>query len=247
MENLIKESLENFYQRRIAKLSGLKLRDALKKKNPYLFKAIGLEKVSELVERLLADYMSSSDETIFGDAFFEPIAKICSGGVVSPSEGVDIAIETETVYKAISIKSGPNIFNASQAKRMNDEFLSLQRRLYKIHKKFDPVLGHGYGTKVSSSTKNRNYRIVSGQALWEELTGDPDFYIKLIELMCDYPRNHRIEFEKEWSKAVNRFERDILNEFSMSDGSIDWQKLIEFNSGLKKSKLTRSKVLKAAD
>lgn len=237
LEELIKKSLEKFYERRIAKLSGLKLKQALKRKNPYLFRAIGLEKVSELVERLLDDYMSASDETIFGDAFFEPIAKICSGGVVAPSEGIDVAIETDHLYKAISIKSGPNIFNASQVKRMDDEFLSLQRRIHKIQKKFDPVLGHGYGKKVSESTKKRHYRIVSGQALWEELTGDPDFYIKLIELMRDYPRNHRIDFEKEWDKAVNRFERDILNEFALEDGSIDWKKLITFNSGCREAAL----------
>ena len=164
LEELIKKSLEQFYERRIARLSGLKLREVLRKKNPYLFRAIGLEKVSELVERILEDYMSSSDESIFGDAFFEPIAKVCSGGVIAPSEGVDIAIETDTEYKAISVKSGPNIFNASQMKRMNDEFLSLKRRLYKIQKKFDPVLGHGYGRRISLPTKNRDYRIISGQA-----------------------------------------------------------------------------------
>jgi hypothetical protein len=244
---LIKKSLEKFYERRIAKLSGLKLKHALKKKNPYLFRAIGLEKASELVERLLDDYMSSSDETIFGDAFFEPIAKVCSGGVVAPSEGIDVAIETENIYKAISVKSGPNIFNASQAKRMDDEFLSLQRRIYKLQKKFDPVLGHGYGKKISLPTKNRHYRVVSGQALWAELTGDANFYLKLTELMNDYPRNHRIEFEKEWNKAVNRFERDILNEFAMPDGSIDWNKLTEFNSGSPEAKLTKDEVKQAIE
>ena len=186
--------------------------------------------------------MSSSDETIFGDAFFEPIAKICSEGVVAPSEGIDIVIETESIYKAISVKSGPNIFNASQAKRMDDEFLSLHRRIYKLQKKFDPVLGHGYGKKVSLPTKGRHYRIVSGQAFWEELTGDTDFYLKLIELMCNYPRNHRIEFEREWAKAVNRFERDILNDFSSLDGSINWKKLTQFNSASPEAELTKNEI-----
>ena len=83
--------------------------------------------------------------TIFGDAFFEPIAKLCSGGTVSPSEGVDVAIETNTVYKAVAVKSGPNIFNSSQAKRQDQEFRSLRSRLLKLHKQFDALLGHAYG------------------------------------------------------------------------------------------------------
>lgn len=37
LEELIRKSLDAFYQRRINKLSGLKLKDTLRKKNPYLF------------------------------------------------------------------------------------------------------------------------------------------------------------------------------------------------------------------
>jgi hypothetical protein len=180
--------------------------------------------------------MSSSDEGIFGDAFFEPIAKAVSGGHVSPSEGIDVAIETAKIYKAIAVKSGPNIFNASQSKRMNDEFASLRSRLLKLHKQFDALLGHGYGRKNADPTSKRIYRIRSGEAFWTELTGDPDFYLKLIRLMRDYPLRHRTAFEREWGKAVNRFERDFLNEFATPDGGIDWEKLVRFNSGMYKGK-----------
>src|SRR5438105_4301531 len=112
LEELIRKSLDDFYLRRMKKLTELKLSNVLRKKNPYLFRAVGVQSASEIVTEILRAYMSSSDETIFGDAFFEPIAKICSGGIVSPSEGVDVAIETDNVYKAIAVKSGPNIFNS---------------------------------------------------------------------------------------------------------------------------------------
>ncbi len=236
LESIINKSLEEFYQRRIKKLSTLKLKDTLRKKNPYLFRAIGIHKASEIVERLLRDYMSSSDEGIFGDAFFEPIAKLCSGGSVAPNEGVDVAIETDNVYKAVAVKSGPNIFNASQAKRMNDEFSSLRSRLLKLHKQFDALLGHGYGRKSAEPTAKRLYRIRSGEAFWTELTGDPEFYLKLIRQMRDAPARHRAHFDEEWAKAVNRFELEFLSDFSTSDGSIDWEKFVRFNSGIYKGK-----------
>jgi len=107
----------------------------------------------------------------------------------------------------------------------------LASRLLKLHKRFDPLLVHGYGRKFSDPTKDRTYRIRSGQVFWEELTGDPDFYLKLISLMHDYPVRHRIEFEKEWGKALNRFEHDFLINFGNDDGSIDWEKLLRYNSG----------------
>jgi hypothetical protein len=231
LEELIRKSLDDFYHRRISKLSGLQLKEALKKKNPYLFRAIGIQKSSDIVERLLRDYMSSSDEGIFGDAFFEPIAKICSGGRVSEGGGIDVTIETEKAYKAISVKSGPNIFNSSQAKRMNDEFMELRSRMYKLHKRFDALLGHCYGRKRSEPNSKRIYRVRSGQDFWEELTGDPEFYIKLIRLMGNHPAKHRVRFDKEWAKAVNRFDKELLNEFLDGDGNIDWEKLVRFNSG----------------
>jgi len=241
LESLIRKSLDKFYERRINKLSGLKLRHTLRKKNPYLFRAIGIQKASEIVERLLRDYMSSSDEGIFGDAFFEPIAKLVSGGHVSPSDGVDVAIETAKAYKAISVKSGPNIFNSSQSKRMNDEFLTLRSRMFKLHKQFDALLGHGYGRKWSEPSAKRIYRIRAGQVFWEELTGDSDFYLKLIRLMKDYPTKHRLQFEEQWSKAINRFELEFLKDFATSDGGIDWEKLTNFNSSVNSPKSKKSK------
>jgi len=231
LEDLIRRSLDEFYQRRIKKLSELKLQNVLRKKNPYLLRAMGVEKASEIVEEILKAFMSSSDESIFGDAFFETVAKLSSGGVVAPSEGVDVALETDTVYKAIAVKSGPSIFNASQAKRQDQEFRSLGSRLLKLHKRFDPLLGHGYGRRFANPTKDRSYRIRSGQAFWEELTGDPDFYVKLIELMRDYPQQHRLLFKEEWDRATNRFELDFLNNFGNPDGSIHWEKLVRYNSG----------------
>lgn len=66
---------------------------------------------------------------------------------------------------------------------------------------------------------------------WEELTGDPDFYLKLIRLMKDHPAHHRVNYEESWNKAVNRFTSEFLDDFSLADGSIDWEKLVIFNSG----------------
>jgi Type II restriction endonuclease EcoO109I len=250
LEELIRKSLEDFHIKRINGLSTLKLRTVLRKKNPYLFRAVGVQKASEIVSEILRAHVTSSDETIFGNAFFEPIAQICSGGRTSDSEGVDVTVETETVYKAIAVKSGPNIFNSSAAKRQDQEFRSLASRLLKIHKRFDPLLGLGYGRRFGEPTKDRSYRIRSGQAFWEELTGDSDFYLKLIDLMRDYPIQHRIEFEKEWGKAINRFEYDFLINFGNEDGSINWEKLLIFNSGKEKPrwiKVTATTVVEEQD
>ena len=241
LEELIKKHLDEFYSRRTTKLTGLNLTEALTKKNPYLFKAKGIQQASEIVSELLQPYISSSDETIFGDAFFEPIAKAVSGGAVGGGEGIDIIKETDTIVTAYAVKSGPHWGNADQWNRQRQNFQSLQNRLRKLHKAFEPVLGYGYGKRNTDPKGSKNYRQRSGQAFWEELTGDSDFYLKLIRLMKHYPQEHRVKYQVEWKKAVNRFEREFLNNFSTPDGDINWEKLVEFNSGKQKRKLKKSK------
>ena len=43
---------------------------------------------------------------IFGDLFFEPIARIASVGKTSDAEGVDFIIEKDKCIVAIALKSG---------------------------------------------------------------------------------------------------------------------------------------------
>ena len=242
LQDLITAKLNEFHKRRIAKLDGLKLKHILKRKNPYLFKAIGTQSAPELIESLLTAYMSSSDETIFGDVVFEPIAlALCAGGT-SPSEGVDLAIESDDKYLAVSVKSGPNPFNSSQRKKQNEQFLSLRSRVQKLHKEYDALLGYCYGQKSIPANKTKVYRENAGQEFWSEITGDKNFYLKLIkEMKEDVIDVHKREYGDSWDKAVNRYVREFTNEFCKSNGSIDWVRLTEFNSGAKLPNPTRKK------
>jgi len=216
-------------------LNALKLKRILKRKNPYLYKAIGTESAAEIVERILSAHTSSSDETIFGDAVFEPIALAVSGGVVSPSEGVDVAIETKDRYLAISVKSGPNPYNSSQRKKQDEQFKQLRSRVMKLKKQYDALLGYCYGQRDGEASKTKIYRERAGQLFWAELTGEADFYLKLIRLMKEkVVAKHREDYRIAWQRAVNRYLREFTNEFCLDDGSIDWEKLTAFNSSVSK-------------
>ncbi len=231
LEKLISDCLHDFYKRRLQRLERLHLVTFLRRKNPYLFKALATEKASEIVEQILIAYVGASDETMFGDAFFEPIALIASGGKVSDAEGIDFVVESSERVLAVALKSGPNIFNASQKKRQSQEFMAVRNRLYKLHKQYDPVLGHAYGCLLTEPTKDRIYRDRSGQAFWSEITGDDDFYLKLIRLMKDEPIKHKKEYAPAWDAAVNKFTAEFVSNFCFPDGRIDWEKLVKFVSG----------------
>lgn len=229
LEQKIADLLDDFYKRRIDKISGLKLKDTLKRKNPYLYRAVGVQKASQIVEEILIAYMSSSDEGIFGDAFFEPLAKFVSGGQVSPSEGVDVVRETETKYTAIAVKSGPSVFNSQSKKKQIQDFQALESRLRKLQKHFDPIIGYSYGRKKQK--KETAYRELAGQVFWTEITGEEEFYIKIIHLMKDKPAEHLLQYRQSFDAANNRFTKEFIDSFCFEDGNIDWEKLLVFNSG----------------
>lgn len=230
LESLLSKCLSDFYERRLQKVKQLKLSVLLRRKNPYLFRTLGTQKISEIIEQVLTAYIGASDETMFGEVFFEPIARVASGGNVSDAEGVDFVVESEERVLAVALKSGPNIFNASQKKRQSQEFSSLRNRLYKIHKQFDPVLGHAYGRFRTEPSKDRIYRDRSGQAFWTEITGDPDFYLKLVRLLNPETNPSTWEYDGVWCAAVNRLTFEFGNDFCFSNGSIDWEKLVRFVS-----------------
>jgi len=231
LESLIEKCLDDFYQRRFDNLKKLKLAKVLLRKNPYLFKALGMEKASEIVEKLLEAFISSSDETIFGDAYFEKIARDLPGIQVSDAKGVDLIIHDKRVVHAYAVKSGPNPYNASQKERQNTEFKELKSRLMKLQKQFDPVLAYAYGRKVRPSGGKYIYRETAGEEFWKELTGDEGFYLKLIRLMKDVPLKRKDEYKSIWDRAVNRFTREFAVNFCLPDGGIDWEKLTRFVSG----------------
>lgn len=232
IELKIKELLNDFYRRRISTLNGLQLMKALRKKNPYLFKAVGTEKASEIVENMLLAYMSSSDEGIFGDAFFEPLALFVSGGEPAPSSGVDIVLQDEKRYRAFAVKSGTSVYNSSSKKKQELDFNALRNRMFKLQKIFDPIIGYAYGRK-SQRQGASSFRELAGQEFWREVSGDPNFYLEIVRLMRDLPNKHAVEFKEAWDHAVNRFTRDFAEEFCDRDGVILWERIVEFNSSSK--------------
>jgi len=231
LASVVARHLASFYRKRIEALEQLELKKVLKRKNPYLFRAVGILEVNELVRTLLAAHSSSSDETIFGNEFFEPLARELARGTTADGEGVDVVVESETRIAAFAIKSGTSVFNSSSRRDQEQSFLKMRNRLFKTQKQFDAVVGYCYGRKARKRNAATPFREVAGQAFWTELTGDPDCYAKILEAMQGVPERHRADFGQAWERAVNRCSMEFMLNFMAPDGSIDWTALLRYNSG----------------
>lgn len=253
LESKIGELLDTFYSKRSAALNDLKLINTLKRKNPYLYRAAGVADASEIVEEILRAHVSSSDETLFGNDFFEPLAKWVAEQAspvethkvnTSDGEGVDITITTAKSVMPIAVKSGVNVFNADSKKKQGENFAALNKRLLKLALHFDPVVGYCYGKKQQSARSKVNFRELAGQAFWELITNENDFYLRIVRLMGEKPLEHRPIFQQSFDQAKNRFAKEFLVDFSNESGAINWDKLLEFNSGAVVPKPSKSKLPK---
>lgn len=228
---VVDAALTNFYKALTGKLNTIKLNEILKKKNPYLYRAKGLTSAGQIVGSILAAYISSSEETLFGNHFFEPIALSVSGGQKAVTEGVDITVDKDNTIYSIAVKSGPSVFNADSRKRQEQNFQAAQKRAQQARKAFLPVVGYGYGKKNIKPGHEKFYLELAGKDFWQWLTGDADFYTKMVTFMGTNPDSYAKEFEDAYNKAENRLVREFTINYCKEDGSIDWDALIRFNSG----------------
>ena len=225
-------AVENFYTNLINSLNSLKIQKVISRKNPYLFRAKDMKSAPHIIEVILSAFVSSSEETIFGNVFFEPIAKAAGQGNMALAEGIDVMIHRDNTVYAIAVKSGTSVFNSSSKKKQEQNFLA-GKKLADLNKaQYNPIIGYGYGKKrPSSKGLPKIYKELAGQKFWEELTGDENFYLKLIDYMKSEPEKYFKKFEDAYDKATNKLINEFTTQFCLPDGSINWKKIVEFNSG----------------
>lgn len=230
----ISNALEIFYSTLIEKIDKLDIKKVMKRKNPYLYRAKAMQSAAEIVESVLNAFVTSSEETIFGNCFFEPIAIAASGGKKALAEGIDIMIQDdeENIIYALAVKSGPSVFNADSKKRQEQNFVAASKLAKQVKARYEAYIGYCYGKKKNSSKgMPKFYQELAGKQFWTELTGDEEFYVKIISYMGTLPEQYVAAYKESYNKAANRLVREFSNEFCLEDGSIDWNKLVEFNSG----------------
>jgi hypothetical protein len=233
----VERNIGEFHQRRLETVNSIKLKEVLKSKNPYLFKAKNVSSASEIVEGILNAFLSSSEEGIFGN-WLERLAIFINDSVYNGRkagiEGIDLDFDKEDQRYLVSIKSGPNWGNDSQIKKMCDQFDSARKGLATSGSKASIVCVNGccYGkSREQSEYKSKgNYYKICGQRFWDLISGEPDLYIKIIEPLGHEAAERNNEFKISYGNLVNRLTKEFLDDFCDKDGRIDWEKLLIFNS-----------------
>ncbi len=230
----IASALETFYGTLIEKIDGLNIQKVMKRKNPYLYRAKAMQSATEIVDSVLTAFVSSSEETIFGNCFFEPIAIAASGGNKALAEGIDIMIqnnETNTI-SAIAVKSGLSVFNADSKKRQEQNFTAASKLAQQAKARYEAYIGYCYGKKKESGRgKPKMYQELAGKRFCGIINRRRGLLHKDYRIIWGYAwEKYVADYKESYNRAANRLVREFSS-LGREDGSIDWEKLVEFNSG----------------
>ena len=231
----IEEKLLPLHKNKLKKLTKLTLREILERKNPYLFKAKHVTTASEFMQCVLGAFLSSQEETQFG-GFLEGLAIfICSnvyGGHKSSAAGMDLEFERDNILYIVSIKSGPNWGNSGQVEKLVTNFGKAKRILNTNTSKKNIVAVNGCLYGRDNSEDKGDYLKLCGQRFWEFISGRKNLYTDIIEPLGIRAKERKEEFEIELSKVTNRLTKEFLDDFCLPDGTIQWLKVVQFNSGI---------------
>jgi hypothetical protein len=229
----VEDNIGTFHSKRLERLNGLRLREILKRKNPYLFKAKNILTSQDIVKVLLDAYLSSQEETIFG-GFLEKLAifvckQVYGGGDKSCTEGLDLEFEKDSIKYIVTIKSGPNWADSGQIKNMKDNFLKAKKilRTNAPIRNIVAVCGCCYGR--DNKPDKGEYLKLCGQRFWKFISGNDDLYTDIIEPLGHKARERNEKFVEAYAQIINKFTVEFAKDFC-EDGKINWEKLVKFNS-----------------
>lgn len=233
----VEENIGDFHKRRLEKVTGLKLKEVLLAKNPYLFKAKNVKDAHDIINDILNASISSSEETIFGN-WLERLAIFINDSVFhgrkSGIPGIDLDFDKDGKRYIVAIKSGPNWGNEGQIKNLIAEFNTARKRFSTSGGIVNLICVNGccYGrSRERYEYKARgNYYKLCGQRFWELISGDANLYTNLITPLGHEAQERNEEFLEMYSNLTNRLTFEFMQEFCNADGSINWEKLVKYNS-----------------
>ena len=229
----VEENIGTFHQKRIAGLTDLKLKKVIAKKNPYLFKAKYILTAQDIIKSLTDAFISSQEETIFGD-WLEGLAIFINGKVYSGRKsgipGIDLEFDRDNVRYIVTIKSGPSWGNSSQIGKMRSDFKTAQKTLRTSNSKLNIIAVNGCCYGRDNNPDKGDYFKYCGQRFWEFVSGDADLYTKIIEPLGNQAKERNDDFIQSYSQMINKFTKEFADTFCLNNGSIDWDKLVRFNS-----------------
>jgi hypothetical protein len=205
------------------------------KVNPYLYVLRGSNQES-LVRDIVNSKFSAAEETLLGKLLESITVKIlcrfCKN-VKSSSKGLDGDFVRKNTRYFFSCKSGPNWGNGSSTAAQGQEFSDakkLARGSDSLGESFVSVMLILY----SNVNRLMHYADVelTGQQAWTFITGDREFYLKLVNIFKKGASEFGRQLELSKMEAISRLCEKLASQGYITDDKMaNWDKFVKDSCG----------------
>ncbi len=244
ISDYVEKNVGEFHAARIAKLQKINLKELLSRKNPYMFKAKNIVTAGAMVENLASAYMSSAEESIFGnwmEGIAHFVAETVYSGYKSSEEGIDLEFDKEGVHYFVSVKSGPSWSNSTSMKKQKEQFVKAVKVFNTSRKAVATMCVEGccYGNdnKTYNDSTHEKY---CGEKFWALISGEPTLFIDIIEPLGYKAKEKNEEYFKAYGRMINKFTQEFIKDYCSDNGDIDWNKIVRLNAAIKSLKPTKN-------
>lgn len=199
---LVTEARRLYEERLTTRFSEIKVRDRIKRTNPFLLRIRGVTTTREWAQRQVQGALLASEEEAVGH-LLEAIAVACHPNAATPRIPDDLDYEVDLPdnhVEGYQVKLSWDCMPMSSRKNLSSTVRKLAAQYRTEGKEFVGYFAPCYGKATTTSPPGQAYVSLSSRAFWAKVgSGDPDFDQKVgeaVALICG-------EFRR-------RLERDLL-------------------------------------
>ncbi|AWB08313.1 hypothetical protein A6A40_25065 (plasmid) [Azospirillum humicireducens] len=225
---IVDKAKELYSDRMKKRFSELKVRERLKRTNPFLVKIRGVKTVKEWADYQVKSALFASEEEAVGH-LLEAIAKICHPGASVPHlpDDFDYEIVERNAVTAYQVKMSWDCMPMSTRKNLSNTISILKQHYQQEGKLFVGVFAPCYGKAKTTNPKGQQYTSMRSREFWSKVgSGDQDYDAKVGEVVGLLCAEFRSDVQESLVPELIQRLAEIANEIiGEKDGSLNYLKL----------------------
>lgn len=225
---LVAEARRLYEDRLTTRFSDIKVRDRIKRTNPFLLRIRGIRTVEEWAERQIQGALLASEEEAVGH-LLEAIATNCHPGASPPKypDDFDYEVASGGTVEGYQVKLSWDCMPMSSRKNLSRTIEVLEHQYGQEGSEFTGYFAPCYGKAKTTRPPGQKYISLSSREFWARVGGgDEDFDLKVgeaVALICgDFRAKLEVELIPELVEALTAAALPILGD---AEGDLDMTRL----------------------
>lgn len=226
--SLIKAVGELYIDRMEKRFTDLKLRERLKRTNPFLLQVRGVRTVREWAENQVGSALFASEEEAIGHVL-EMIAKTCHPGAHEPElpDDFDFQETRPEKVRAFQVKMSWDCMPMSSRKNLSNTIVNCRAHYEEQGIEFEGIFAPCYGKATTTSPPGQAYISMRSRDFWQEVgDGDADYDVRVGEvcqLLCSEFRAQL--YTDTIPLLIDELTKEGTKVFGNAEGEIDYTRL----------------------